>query len=314
MYTNGLLNLRTTYLRAIPMIWNSNIELGTENKGSITLAGAKNPIALQPGHILPAYTRDSTGHSSGFFYEFFQYVCPWEMTINLNLTPQKRPQWSPEATAGWYGGEDFIEIYIPKPPSSDLSEALAAWYHQNPSFLREPSSSGMPAFPESDFVVPNEVPQKILTELGNLMNMAIPTHLGDSSTDFLAFGSVILRAVALAWREHSFPEKDQNFIKQFITETDTITETGQTSGKAIQALEAFFGYKYPWNLDLVVRWDMADYKNGKWGKLEPTTVQLAVPTSPKESFLGVSTDDVMIEPIALTAYNDAGVVYPFTCN
>jgi ribosomally synthesized peptide (two-chain TOMM family) len=102
----------------------------------------------------------------------------------------------------------------------------------------------------------------------------------------LEFQEVYLRAIALAWRDDSF--------KQAL-ETD-----------AALALQQFFGYKLPWNINLTVSSPPPGHgwsATGQCWELPPNSMTFGLPQRP----------DIEEEAIALAAYNDAGPCYLFTC-
>lgn len=121
-----------------------------------------------------------------------------------------------------------------------------------------------------------------------LLGQSYNASLGDFSA-FLDFGGVTLRALALAWHNDAFK-------KLLLTDV-------------IDALAAYFGYNCPWDLKLVVkedtsaRWAPGSSGSG-WTSLTKNVLLLDLPQPPP---------DGDIRAIALTAYNETGPAYPFTC-
>lgn len=116
--------------------------------------------------------------------------------------------------------------------------------------------------------------------------MSFTNQLPEYET-LLEFQEVYLRAVALSWRDPDFKkalEKD-----------------------ALLALQHYFAYKCPWNINLKVVSAPADYgwskKEQRW-HLPKNGMTFGVPLKPEV------LDE---EAIALAAYNDAGPTYLFTC-
>jgi ribosomally synthesized peptide (two-chain TOMM family) len=108
-----------------------------------------------------------------------------------------------------------------------------------------------------------------------------------SFESLLELQEVYLRAIALAWR-------DPEFKQALLTD-------------ASDALARYLGYQAPWLLELKVKEPGPGYgwnpKTREWS-LPPHTLTFGIPTRPS---------DVVEEPIALAAYNDAGPAYLFTC-
>ncbi|BCS97259.1 hypothetical protein DSLASN_28910 [Desulfoluna limicola] len=122
--------------------------------------------------------------------------------------------------------------------------------------------------------------------------MAIDNRL-PSYESFLEFQEVYLRAIALSWKDERF--------------RDLLLED---AGKALQE---YFGYKSPWNININVarpeesnqRWyPSTEECPGHW-KLPKNRFIYGVPPKPE-----IDEDEMAI---ALAAYNDSGPGYLFTC-
>ncbi|MBC7860140.1 MAG: hypothetical protein H7Z39_15500 [Burkholderiaceae bacterium] len=107
-----------------------------------------------------------------------------------------------------------------------------------------------------------------------------------SYESLLEFQEVYLRAIALSWRDEEFKKALED--------------------DALLALQHYFAYKCPWNINLNVvapgprdGWD----KQAKKWNLPKNSMTFGVPLKPE-------ADE---ECIALAAYNDAGPTYLFSC-
>jgi ribosomally synthesized peptide (two-chain TOMM family) len=107
----------------------------------------------------------------------------------------------------------------------------------------------------------------------------------------LEFQEVYTLAVALSW-------KDEEFKKKFVADPKS-------------ALEHYFSYKCPWNIELqaeaVTEGGPHDYgwkpEKQKW-HLPKSSITFGIPEVPLEN------DEICI---ALASYNDAGPTYLFSC-
>lgn len=220
--------------------------------------------------------------------DYFGYECPWDLDIELSLDHKRRADWKPEVTAGWYDGMDNMILYLPDLPKKEKSESLAAYYHLRPHLFRIPIFGGE--------------------------HQSLHTDLGDDMGDFSALSAVLIRAMAMMSSDGEVAKK---LREKLITQGGIPEQTGQTSGKALQAMEFFMGYRYPWSINIIIkedvnaRWEKEKKKKTKkktWQDLTPDKLILGVPNKPGEE------KHLDIEPIALTTYNQTGPQYPFTCN
>lgn len=115
--------------------------------------------------------------------------------------------------------------------------------------------------------------------------MSFTNNLPDYES-LLEFQEVYLRAIALSWRDDTF--------KQALEQD------------ALLALQHYFAYKCPWNINLKVTSPPAGFgwnkEEGRW-VLPRSSMTFGVPVRP-------TLDE---EGIALAAYNDAGPTYLFSC-
>ena len=119
------------------------------------------------------------------------------------------------------------------------------------------------------------------------------TQLGNFDP-FLDFGGVVARALAVAWEKSDFRRRLQD--------------------DAVLAMEGWLGYRTPWSMKIVVvdassrmRFD-ADTNcweytaTDRYPKLNSLLYHLPNPPTHQS-----------VWPVALTAYNNTGPQYPFTC-
>lgn len=201
------------------------------------------------------------------------------LNISLSLNPDKsrQTQWIPELTGGWIGRDDAFVITLPQAPKSDAAQALAAYYQQFPVFMG----------PAIDCLAVDPAAGALPTGLG------IP---GGGQGSLLAFGGVVLRAIALAWKSDQF-----------------LHELTRAQTDATPVLSQWLGYNNPFNFELhfvrnpAFTWDLPSQG---WNLREPggapikNGIVLNYPVAPA---------DESMRPIALTSYNNTGSAYPFTC-
>ena len=253
-----LLEFRLAYLRAIARSWQDD---------------AYRRELLDQEDIQPLLHRD------------FGLPTLWpllDIGLYLNSDPAQRAEWKPMLTAGWIGPDDAFVIVLPQSPASNAAEALAAYYQLFPNFMGPADAYEKPVDPVGP-------PQG-----------ALPTGLGipgGGADSMLAFGGVILRAIALAWRS---PE----FFGDL---------TRDPSGDKAPILSQWLGYNNPFNFQIRIvtnpqlTWDAT---LGAWnqkntdGSAIKNAIQLNYPQAPVEEGM---------RAIALTSYNNTGSAYPFTC-
>jgi ribosomally synthesized peptide (two-chain TOMM family) len=254
-----LLEFRLAYLRALARSWQDD---------------AYRRELLDQEDIQPMLHRD------------FGLPTLWPLVnigLYLNSDPAQRAEWKPVLTAGWISPDDAFVIVLPQAPtSSHAAEALAAYYQLFPNFMGAAAAFDKPDKPVGP-------PQG-----------ALPTGLGipgGGPDSLLAFGGVVLRAIALAWQS-----------PQFLSDL-----TGDLATDKAPVLSQWLGYNNPFNFQIrfathpKLTWDAA---RGEWnlkgpsGSLIKNTIQLNYPQAPAEEGM---------RAIALTAYNNTGSAYPFTC-
>jgi len=110
-----------------------------------------------------------------------------------------------------------------------------------------------------------------------------------TSAVLLPFGGVLLRAIALAWA-------DAEFRRALLDSQD-----------ARPVLSRFFGYNLPFNFRVHVR------AGGPTVRIDGAWRFEALKNRIKLNYPEVPTQAERLWPVALTAYNDTGPAYPFTC-
>jgi len=265
---DAMMEFRTTYLRAIAEAWR-------DKSGAYLKALQKDPIKqLQ--------TIDG-------------YVFPWDVVLEIESVSSKESLWSPENAGGWVGRNALISIWLPPPPDDqeDWGRAWAAYYDEFPSFLGTRKAV-------------SESTKSGKAQSGPLRE-SYPLGMGNWK-DFLEFTAVIMRLIAVAWRD---PQ-----VRQELKQVD-----GKPNGVTI--LNKWLGYNMTWNMDVEFKlsgWDSNSPKKDKdcrWnGECWPTPrpnscrngLRFYIPNRPAEP-----ASPPTIQAIALSAYNVTGDQYPFTC-
>ncbi|AVS70590.1 hypothetical protein C8247_09235 [Paracidovorax avenae] len=211
-------------------------------------------------------------------------IWPWlDVSLERSDNPLDQTLWKPELTAGWIGLDDAFEIVFPEAPSDRAAEALASYYQLFPTLMGA----------TADISNEEHVPPGIV-------GGALPTGLGIPGGDpgsLLAFGGVVLRAIALAWQSKEFRDELLN------------PECSDAAG----LLSQWLGYNNPFNFSIrftpnkALTWDAG---KGHWNQLNPdgskikNRIVLNYPNAPEARDFW---------PISLTSYNNTGSAYPFTC-
>jgi ribosomally synthesized peptide (two-chain TOMM family) len=256
-----LLDLRLAYLRAIAKSWQD-----TAYRDALVAAPDAQPMLQEMG--MRAYWPNL------------------RFKINDDPLPANQTRWDPVQTSGWIGLDDAFEIALPQAPTDPGQRAMAlAAYYQNFPDVMGPLSSA---------------PASSTATGAPVLEGALPTGLGipgGGPDSLLAFGGLVLRAIALAWHDATFHQQLVN------TEPD-----------ASPVLSQWLGYNNPFNFQVrfiptpSFTWNAA---TGRWNGLSgeaksrvANVIVLNYPVAPAEEG---------IRPIALTSYNNTGPAYPFTC-
>jgi ribosomally synthesized peptide (two-chain TOMM family) len=125
----------------------------------------------------------------------------------------QQTQWRPELTERWIGRDDVFVIALPQAPAvADAAEALAAYYQMFPAMMG-----------------PAVAYQGESSRAGHILPAGTPDQGADQ---LLAFGSVVLRAIALSW-------KDEAFLRTLVDRAD-----------ATPVLSHYLGYNNAFNFQL----------------------------------------------------------------
>jgi ribosomally synthesized peptide (two-chain TOMM family) len=255
-----MLEFRLAYLRAVARAWQDS-------------AYRDQLLGLQD--IQPTLVKD------------FSLTTVWpRLNIALYRSDDTSQQalWKPDLTAGWIGPDDIFQIVLPEKPSRNATEALARYYQVFPDFM------GPVGTVDGGFTPPPV----------GMVGAALPTGLGipgGGPDSMLAFGGVVLRAIALAWESHAF--KSQLLDPTLSTAAPVLSQWLGYNNPFNFAIRFVANPAFTWNAD-AGEWNMTNpdgsaIKNG---------IVLNYPNAPAEGPLW---------PIALTSYNNTGSAYPFTC-
>ena len=281
MSNNDLIDFRTAYLRLIARTW-----LSDEYAQEVVSMTAQKLIV----HLEKEY-----GH-----------VWAWPA-----LDPVLKDQgavWSPQETGGWHG-EGFsgqIKLMLPldssciKGPPKNRTKALADFYELRPSIFGKNRKAKHPEGADGAD--------------DKKLDQAYPLGLGDLR-DFLEFGGVLLRAIALVW--------GNSVGEEFVAKLQDRTS-------CLPALAGWLGYTSPWNMNIVIENDPNAAWNGLltdetpeaiddnkhiWrnGWLDRKTGAETIQHNQMILYLPRCPKDPQVLPVALASYNQTGPAYPFTC-
>lgn len=269
MSTNTLAQFRTTYLRAIAWAWANE-----------------------------TFRRHLTTDAEKALSDLFEYKLPWDgVTLSINA---HGATWDPSVSGGWHSGQlDYITLNLPLDPGQievqerdstfkgflsekkdEYSRALSAYYEQRPTLLGQ---------------LKDKESQLDRVSSGNPGNPGV-VDFGE----FLTFGAVTLRAMAIAWNNEPF-------------------RTALTSDAAT-ALQGWTDYNSPWNFQIKIV-DCSKYVKlivpTDSGKLIPADQRYwNLDSASAKNEIGMflpRKPEIDAQPLALIAYNNTGGAYPFTC-
>lgn len=270
----------------------------------------------------------------GTLEQAFGYRCPWFMTLELRDDSATAPRLDPAAgtvlTLPYLG--ESITVYLPPRPASDdptvVMDALAAYYHENPWFLH---SGGQGA------ASPDEPLEVAAVEARGKRSNTDYTHggkwssvaddrnrntrfdLGDNFDDFISFAAALFNALALSW-DNAFFFEELTAWKGTCWDPEAEPGSVGKPKKTINILNEWLGYKYPWELDLVIMPDETaeyDVTEKRWVKTTAPNLMLTLPrmtgqpTVAKE--VEANRNNLGVPVLGLALYNTDGPGYPFTC-
>jgi ribosomally synthesized peptide (two-chain TOMM family) len=182
-------------------------------------------------------------------------------------------RWNPIQVGGWMGPDDEFEIALPSPPPVESHRPEALAAY----YQRFPTLLG------TALMVAQKQPQAMALVVAGSSGASGGSEVPTSAV-LLPFGAVILRAIALSWA-------DAEVREALLRESD-----------ARPVLSRFFGYNSPFNFR--VRFAAIELAGDSFASLRNRILlnYPQVPAGPKALW-----------PVALTAYNDTGAAYPFTC-
>jgi ribosomally synthesized peptide (two-chain TOMM family) len=263
---DDMISFRTAYLRLLAKAWANE-----KFRGQIARPdGVRTNSAEHKQHIKDL--------AESFRKHGFS-VDRWE-GLEFELS-NRGPDWDPAKTVGWHGnGFSKITLRLPLDPPegagpAEQAQALADYYQMRPTMFGQLVDVGLG---------------------GAAAAGRGPDYGLGNWEDFLLFGGVTLRAIALAWQDEAFRDAlDRN---------------------ALNALQGWLNYAPQWNLEIDVQdaprsgWmPTEDPELPQWLLTEKNLVTLDLPNPP------VDADGQLqpVAPIALAAYNNTGELYPFTC-
>ncbi len=213
----------------------------------------------------------------------------------------------------WVGDSalDHFVIYLPDKPSATNIDGIMGTPDYN-SLEALALASYYQSFPI--FFGPEKRTLDDRTSLGEISSIQ---NAGGNSADFLNFGSLVLQALATSWSDTMFKG------------------SLQVNGMGLSTLIKYFGFKNPWNFDVVFRFFSTAQGQSKIWKYEAASgddpeklylryapqniIKLNFPSHPtmpnpiKDAKPSLLADPTQYA-IALAAYNNTGPQYPFTCD
>lgn len=245
-----------------------------------------------------AFLEDLERDPAGVLKKSFSYDLPWDVELEITSVDASESLWDPANAGGWVGRNAVISLWIPPPPNDDKewSKAWAAYYDEFPCFL------GSINKPKMDQQYSDPAPS---------LGESYPLGMGNWK-DFLEFTAVVMRLIAVAWRDRQ-------------VEAELMKIDGKPVGVTI--LNKWMGFNMPWNMDVTFNmsgWDdnspnhvlECRWKDGHWPRLVQNrrprqcrnALKFYIPNCP-----AAMNAEPSIQAVALSAYNVTGDQYPFTC-
>ncbi len=285
---NALMAFRLVYLRAVAKAWEDD--------------NFKNQL-LERETVLERRTIFNSLKSE------FLFVNPWKH-VNISMIDDGDTKWDPEATAGWVGPNNSFVIYLPEKPLGHESEALAAYYELFPTLF-----GGEKTIEQKKAEIDRDEGDAEIEEMGDddRPDASLPLGLGVGPDNFLEFGALTLRAIALAWNEQKVIDgvvtsPEEGFLLELLDASKPLDDAQEKYRDATSILGKYLGYNNPWNFGLSFEtapdftWDV---NNRRWENVPNNLVILHFPNPPSKK--------EELWPIALTSYNNTGPEYPFSC-
>ncbi len=300
------LQFRTVYLQAIALAWKDTAfydQLVTplggnpQNTPVKDLPTAEHPFGPDKFPVL---------RELGYFTPFK------DLFLAIVDAGPEGAHWDEKYKLEWIGKNGLFIIKIPKAPAPEQqAEALGAYYRRFPTFIGQ-----IDPRIDSEFKKLESEIRKLAAQIGQLDSKNdkpesrinhIISHpafgapkVSEGHTlisDLHNFSGLTLRILALAWND-----------ERFRTEI-----TNPSIKDASELLAYYFGFHNPWNfyirfeMDDNITWsvDTEDPGNSCWNIDQK--VNIVVLNFPKKP-------NGVLEPIALSLYNDTGPPYPFTCS
>lgn len=215
------------------------------------------------------------------FFTMFGLPRPdWTIALELAAPTTKlaASRFDPANTGGWIGPKAELSIDFPAAPANpnDWAAAMTAYYARLPTPFGDP----VPPAP------------------GSGVSSGAGGHGMGHMSDAFVLGAVIIRALALSWSDAAF--RSELF-------PNPPNPTRPING----ALEDYFGYRLPWNMELLAKDDGRSFLPavggvglGNFDQDPVNKIKMFVPQPPP----GAPN-----KAIALAAYNQTGDQYPLTC-
>ncbi|WP_028581888.1 BMA_0021/BMA_0022 family TOMM bacteriocin [Desulfogranum japonicum] len=285
--TSAMMKFRTIYLQAIARSW-------------------RDAHFLEQLKLAPIRTLEN----------YYGLQFQWDIDLKITTVSEKESIWDPVKAGGWVGRNPLISIWLPPPPGNPdhNGKAWAAYYDEFPTFLGDLQPR----------VFKSEDLNKDITKK-QPVGEAYQLGMGQWK-DFLEFGGVIMRLIAMAWADERKEGEEGKYRNQIVEELVEVQDTN----KGATILNKWLGYAMPWNMDVQFKlsgwfgnskndekqccWD--DIK-GQWPGSEKMQSKIKRPPSCRNSLNFYIPNkpgkDPSIDAIALSAYNVTGDQYPFTC-
>lgn len=284
---NNILNYRIAYLKALTLAWQSS---------------EFEELLYKQSNLLDFFSNNPE--------LFNNYKNPFKH-LEVRVSKSHCMEWAPADVQDWIGPNDFIQIALPNPPKINneiangdiLATALADYYSIFPDFLGPLKHPGFNIIDDIKTLLPST----------NAAGSPAPNLIGEGSIS--SFGATLVKVIALAWNNKDFKE-------ELLTSSSNDLMASGHIGDASPIIAKYLGYKNPWNFNLQFfessdfNYSIKEYSlpennlimhTGSWDEatIPNNRIVLWFPNKP-------TVESQM--PTALTAYNNNGPAYPFTCS